>query len=78
MKGYAGAISQHLFQMMKAVETQTRPVDHTRMEFSAAAMQQDHILYYILSNTTEAAAADTLMNCPEGHGLECWRRYSRR
>ena len=22
-------------------------------------------------------ATNTLLNCPEGHGLECWRRYTR-
>ena len=26
---------------------------------------------------TAFKAADTLLNCPDGYGLECWRRFAR-
>ena len=37
----------------------------------------DSLLYYILANVVEGKAADTLLNCPDGYGLECWRRFAR-
>ena len=55
--------------MNHAATLKTR-ISHAANGFSPAAVYLDSLLYYILANVVEGKAADTLLNCPDGYGLE--------
>ncbi len=63
--------------MMKISQALRDPITWEKHALTDAQKALDSALFYILTNCTEGKAADTLLNVPEGHGCEAWRRYAK-
>ena len=77
VSGYVGALSPELLAMMKLATALKKPVLWDTYHLSEKQRGLDAALFYILTNITAGKAADVLLNVPEGHGLEAWRRYTK-
>ena len=78
MLSYLGAVSQELKHMMKVVEELRRPINHKELDMSERQIALDSKLHVIMGSVLVDKGLDVFCNVEDGHGLEIWRRFSRR
>ena len=77
VRSWVGAVNKELREAMVIVQTRETPVDHAN-DLNPQQQALNTKLHFILNSLVKGGAKDTLLNCPEGNGLEVWRRFARR